>query len=177
MNNNDDSVMWERLVASREPRTEANPTQSVDEPDQPVHQPQNNLIQEKKLADKDYNENGKLEDPETEYRGAVDNAIQRGKRAASETNKDDDDLDQSEEETANEQVTHDVDTYIHNTVQDFQQMGRERWFRNCWRRDRAILEACATGTNQQPAPFSSWSGDDYWRALVGVEREFYGLSD
>jgi len=176
MNNNDDSVMWERLMASREPRVEANTTES--EPAaEPVAAPVTDLIHEKKLADKDYNENGKLEDPETEYKGAVDNAIQRSKRVASETDKDDDDLDQSEEEPANEQVTHDVDTYIRNTVQDFQQMGRERWFRNCWRRDRAILEACATGTNQQPAPFNSWSGDDYWRALVGVEREFYGLSD
>lgn len=148
--------MWERLLASRAPQTQANNPDTSD------------MIVEKadeKLADKDYDGDGKLETPEEEYKGSVDKAIKR----ASGDEEDEDQLDKKD--------THDesVDHYIEQTLKDVAALGRERWFRNTWRRERALLEACATG-EQTHQLFEHWTPDDFWRALIGVEREFYGLN-
>ena len=148
--------MWERLLSSwSTPATQAATTDTTVTPQ---------LVNEKEGDKPDYLD----VDGDGDKTESMKDALEDKK------NNDDgeSELDKSEsEESHNESV----DYYIEQTLKDCQALGRERWFRTNWRRDRALLENMATGDAAADAPFENWSQEDFWKALVGVEREFYGL--
>lgn len=154
MKPNDDDLMWERLMQHRvSPETTEQPTDTE-------------LVTEDKAASGDKPDYIDVDDDGDKHESMKDAIKDKEENKDSELEQSDD-ADKSHNES--------VDYYIEQTLKDCQALGRERWFRNNWRRDRALLESMATGDHAPTEPFESWSQEDFWRALVGVEQQFYGL--
>lgn len=155
-NTRDNDLMWQQFVESRQTDTN-DATQVIEEKAKPDEKP--DFLDVNNNGDKKESMKEALKDKKNNDSGESDN-------------KSDDDKPVDEDKALNEHVTR----YVEQSLSDAKSLGRQRWFREYWTRDRALLESLATDPRPHDG-FPGWSSEDFWAALVGVEREFYGLSD
>lgn len=151
-NTRDNDLMWQQFVESRQTDTN-DATQVIEEKAKP------DFLDADGDGDKKEPMKKALKDKESKDSGGSDHNS-------------DDDKPVDEDKALNEHVTR----YVEQSLSDAKSLGRQRWFREYWTRDRALLESLATDPRPHDG-FPGWSSEDFWAALVGVEREFYGLSD
>lgn len=151
-NTRDNDLMWQQFVESRQTDTN-DATQVIEEKAKP------DFLDADGDGDKKEPMKKALKDKESKDSGGSDHNS-------------DDDKPVDEDKALNEHVTR----YVEQSLADAKSLGRQRWFREYWTRDRALLESLATDPRPHDG-FPGWSSEDFWAALVGVEREFYGLSD